>query len=56
LTRRNGEYWRRCLDKGLITSDVFTALFLMAIGSTMLTIPIVTPKLRSMEALIFKRS
>jgi K+:H+ antiporter len=44
------------LDKGLITSDAFTALLLMAIGSTMLTIPIVSPKLRSMEALIVKRS
>lgn len=33
------------LDKGIITSDTFTALLLMAIGSTMLTTPVVTPKL-----------
>ncbi len=33
------------LDKGIITTDAFTALLLMAIGSTMLTIPMVTPKL-----------
>lgn len=34
------------LDKQLITSAMFTALLLMAIGSTMLTIPVVAPKLR----------
>jgi Kef-type K+ transport system membrane component KefB len=34
------------LDKHIITSGTFTALLLMAIGSTMLTIPIVTPRLR----------
>jgi Kef-type K+ transport system membrane component KefB len=33
------------LDKGIITSETFTALLLMAVGSTMLTIPIVHPKL-----------
>jgi Kef-type K+ transport system membrane component KefB len=33
------------LDKGIITSETFTALLLMAIGSTMLTIPVVHPKL-----------
>ena len=33
------------LDKGIITSETFTALLLMAVASTMLTIPIVTPKL-----------
>jgi Kef-type K+ transport system membrane component KefB len=33
------------LDKGIITSDTFTALLLMAVGSTMLTIPVVNPKL-----------
>ncbi len=36
------------LDRGIITSDTFTALLLMAIGSTMLTIPIVAPKLREL--------
>ncbi|SDD40554.1 cation:proton antiporter [Aquimonas voraii] len=34
------------LDKGVITSETFTALLLMAVASTMLTIPVVTPKLR----------
>jgi Kef-type K+ transport system membrane component KefB len=34
------------LDKQLITSDTFTALLLMAIGSTMLTVPMVAPLLR----------
>ena len=34
------------LDKQLITSDTFTALLLMAIGSTMLTVPMVAPMLR----------
>ena len=31
------------LDKGLITRGAFTALLLMAVASTMLTIPIVYP-------------
>jgi Kef-type K+ transport system membrane component KefB len=39
------------LDKQLITSETFTALLLMAVGSTMLTIPMVTPLLRQMGAL-----
>jgi Kef-type K+ transport system membrane component KefB len=34
------------LDKGIITNEMFTALLLMAVASTMLTIPIVAPKLR----------
>jgi Kef-type K+ transport system membrane component KefB len=33
------------LDKQVITSETFTALLLMAVASTMLTIPMVTPKL-----------
>ena len=33
------------LDKQIITSETFTALLLMAVGSTMLTIPVVYPKL-----------
>ena len=33
------------LDKGLITSETFTALLLMAVASTMLTVPVVAPKL-----------
>jgi hypothetical protein len=37
------------LDKQIITSASFTALLLMAIGSTMLTIPIATPALRALR-------
>ncbi|MGH8157294.1 MAG: cation:proton antiporter [Rhodanobacter sp.] len=33
------------LDRHLITSDTFTALLLMAVASTMLTVPIVSPRL-----------
>ena len=39
------------LDKGIITSGAFTALLLAAIGSTMLTIPIVAPALKKLEGL-----
>jgi Kef-type K+ transport system membrane component KefB len=39
------------LDKGVITSDMFTALLLMAVGSTMLTVPVATPKLRALGEL-----
>jgi Kef-type K+ transport system membrane component KefB len=42
------------LDKGLITSATFTALLLMAVGSTMLTVPVATPKLRRLRSLIVK--
>ncbi len=43
------------LDKGIITSETFTALLLMAIVSTMLTIPVVKPKLDKLAALKMKR-
>lgn len=33
------------LDRQIITSETFTALLLMAVGSTMLTIPMTTPRL-----------
>jgi Kef-type K+ transport system membrane component KefB len=33
------------LDKGIITAQAFTALLLMAVGSTMLTTPMVAPRL-----------
>ena len=36
------------LDKGIITNETFTALLLMAVMSTMLTVPIVTPGLRKL--------
>jgi hypothetical protein len=34
------------LDRQIITNDAFTALLLMAVGSTMLTIPMVTQLLK----------
>ena len=44
------------LDKGLITSETFTALLLMAVASTMLTVPAVYPQLRRVAALVLKTS
>jgi Kef-type K+ transport system membrane component KefB len=38
------------LDKGVITSTTFTALLLMALGSTMLTVPMATPLLKRLQA------
>ena len=43
------------LDKKIITSETFTALLLMAIASTMLTVPMVYPKLQQMKSLILKQ-
>ena len=42
------------LDKDLITSEAFTALLLMGVVSTMLTIPVVYPKLQGLKSLNFK--
>jgi Kef-type K+ transport system membrane component KefB len=42
------------LDKQLITSETFTALLLMAVASTMLTIPVVSPRLTRMKEVIFR--
>ena len=42
------------LDKGVITASTFTALLLMAVGSTMLTIPMVTPMLKRLQAIVAK--
>ncbi|MCR2832807.1 cation:proton antiporter [Parerythrobacter lacustris] len=39
------------LDKQIITNTAFTALLLMAVASTMLTIPMVTPMLKRLDAL-----
>jgi len=36
------------LDKQIISADTFTALLIMAVASTMITVPAVTPLLRSM--------
>ncbi|WP_293777619.1 cation:proton antiporter [uncultured Oxalicibacterium sp.] len=44
------------LDKHIITSETFTALLLMAIGSTMLTVPMVYPKLQKLRSLIQRSS
>jgi Kef-type K+ transport system membrane component KefB len=38
------------LDKQIITGQAFTALLLMAVMSTMLTVPVVTPKLKRLGA------
>lgn len=40
------------LDKQIITNETFTALLLMAVGSTMLTTPVVTPMLRKLGSVI----
>jgi Kef-type K+ transport system membrane component KefB len=40
------------LDKAIITSEAFTALLLMAVASTMLTIPLVTPRLARLAGLV----
>ena len=42
------------LDKGIITNATFTALLLMAVASTMLTVPVVAPKLERMKEIIFR--
>ena len=42
------------LDKQIITSETFTALLLMAVASTMLTVPMVAPRLRQMRELVLR--
>jgi Kef-type K+ transport system membrane component KefB len=42
------------LDKGLISSETFTALLLMAVVSTMLTVPMVSGRLRRARELIVR--
>ncbi|MDL5034110.1 cation:proton antiporter [Pelomonas sp. APW6] len=44
------------LDKQIITAETFTALLLMAVGSTMLTVPVVAPRLRPTLALLKRAS
>ena len=44
------------LDKNIITNQTFTALLVMAVLSTMLTVPVVAPKLQKMKQLIFRTS
>jgi Kef-type K+ transport system membrane component KefB len=43
------------LDKGVITNASFTALLLMAVASTMLTVPVVTPMLRRLGVATTRR-
>lgn len=42
------------LDKGIITNETFTALLIMAVVSTMLTVPVVSPKLQRMKDLVLR--
>jgi Kef-type K+ transport system membrane component KefB len=42
------------LDKAIITNETFTALLLMAVVSTMLTVPVVAPKLARMNEIVFR--
>jgi Kef-type K+ transport system membrane component KefB len=44
------------LDKQIITSEAFTALLLMAVASTMLTVPVVAPRLARLKSLITRSS
>ena len=44
------------LDKQIITNETFTALLLMAVASTMLTIPIVTPMLHRLKSVVSRSS
>ena len=44
------------LDKQIITNETFTALLLMAVASTMLTVPMVYPKLQRMKDMILRTS
>jgi Kef-type K+ transport system membrane component KefB len=42
------------LDKQIISSETFTALLLMAVASTMLTVPMVAPRLARLRALVLR--
>ena len=44
------------LDKAIITPSTFTALLLMAVGSTMLTMPMVAPRLRRLASVLARAS
>ncbi|UZK70399.1 cation:proton antiporter [Sphingomonas sp. S1-29] len=44
------------LDRQIITNETFTALLLMAVASTMLTVPIVAPKLKRVTGLVGRTS
>lgn len=40
------------LDKGLITAETFTAFLLMAVASTMLTVPMAAPRLARLQQIV----
>ena len=42
------------LDRQIISADTFTALLLMAVASTMLTVPMVAPRLARLAAVVSK--
>ena len=42
------------LDRQIITAETFTALLLMAVGSTMLTVPMVAPMLRRLREVVLR--
>ena len=42
------------LDKQIISNETFTALLLMAVASTMLTVPVVSPQLERMKEIVFR--
>lgn len=42
------------LDRNFITSETFTALLLMAVASTMLTIPMVAPLVSRMQSVLYR--
>ena len=44
------------LDKKIITAETFTALLLMAVASTMLTVPLVTPMLNRLKSVVARSS
>jgi len=44
------------LDKSIITSETFTALLLMAVVSTMLTVPVAAPKLQRLRNIVTESS
>ena len=44
------------LDRHIITNEAFTALLLMAVASTMLTVPMVAPRLKKLGELIGRAS
>ena len=44
------------LDKQIITAETFTALLLMAVASTMLTVPLVTPMLKRLKGVVTRSS